>query len=329
MAAALLSSENQSYGAKLTKFVWILVACLSWSSVAMASSSMSLHIENRVPRFVAFYHAAVNSRLDERARWALWQKEYGIAAVPPTAQGQALARKQLDAAWPRYASLVPELPTKEIEAVRAARQAYSSVLTLLKAERSAAPVKLLLFVGQFSGNEFTAPPHAPGDPPLIVMPVETHNIKFALTQEFVHAVQMDIDHLHNGFAAPLGETVLTVGLAMRATQALLPGRPTSLYTWRDSDWLARCDAHKREILSGMLPYLARSDEANTTRFTFGTGTTGLSSEAYCAGWVLVGNLLRHGYTFRSLARMKERRMAAFAHAAITAALDARTANYSK
>ena len=73
-----------------------------------------LDVVDRVPKFETFYGDAKG--LGEGARWSLWKKEYGIAAVPPTAQGEALARTQLDAAWPRYAALIPRLKTLEAAA---------------------------------------------------------------------------------------------------------------------------------------------------------------------------------------------------------------------
>ena len=41
-----------------------------------------LDIVDRVPKFKKFYDDAQG--LSEGARWTLWKKEYGIAAVPPT-----------------------------------------------------------------------------------------------------------------------------------------------------------------------------------------------------------------------------------------------------
>lgn len=167
---------------------------------------------------------------------------------------------------------------------------------------------LLLFVGQFDGNEFTAPAGKAGGSPIVVMPIETPHIRYALAQEFMHAVQIDVDHLRNGFDAPLAETVLTVGLAMRGAQRMLPGAPRSRYTWRSARWLARCRRDRRAILRGMGPFLTASSSAVTTRFTYGRGTTGLRSEAYCAGWILVGRMLRDGWTFEELATIPEGRM---------------------
>ena len=42
-------------------------------------------------KFVRFYSKATSSPLSADERWALWQKDYGIAAVPPTSFGQTLA----------------------------------------------------------------------------------------------------------------------------------------------------------------------------------------------------------------------------------------------
>src|SRR6185437_1606843 len=98
------------------------------------------------------------------------------------------------------------------------------------------------------------------------MPIETHDIRYALTQELMHAVQMDMDALRNGFNGPLGETVLTVGLAMRGTERILPRAPKSLYTWRNARWLARCTSNSSAILRGIRPYIAKADSDTASRF---------------------------------------------------------------
>jgi len=277
---------------------------------ASNQSAGELRVENFAPKFLRFYTGAVSPSITEAQRWELWRKEYGIAAVPPTPEGRALARRQLDKVWDRYGKLLPAVAGREKSAERDANEMLPRVKALLGARGLSTPVNLVLFVGQFDGNEFTVPPRHPGDAPTVVMPIETHDIRYALTQELVHAVQIDIGGLRNGFNAPLGETVLTVGLAMRGTERILPGAPKSLYTWRRAPWLTRCIRKSGAILRGILPYISKADPDTTTRFTYGTGTTGLESEAYCAGWILVGNLLEHGYTFPQLAKIPEADMTA-------------------
>jgi hypothetical protein len=41
----------------------------------------------------------------------------------------------------------------------------------LGAREEDTPVDLVLFVGQFDGNELTVPPRRPGDAPTVVMPI--------------------------------------------------------------------------------------------------------------------------------------------------------------
>jgi hypothetical protein len=45
----------------------------------------------------------------------------------------------------------------------------------------------------------------------------------------------------------------------------------------------------REILVGILPEMEKSDSATVTRFTYGQGTTGMTREAYVAGWIVIGD----------------------------------------
>lgn len=48
------------------------------------------------PRFLDFHAAAQG--LDTDARWTAWQDRYGFGAVPPGPEGEAVARRLLDAA---------------------------------------------------------------------------------------------------------------------------------------------------------------------------------------------------------------------------------------
>lgn len=144
-----------------------------------------LHVQDLTPKFLAFYAAASAPPVTEAQRWALWRKDYGIAAVPPTPQGLALARKQLDAVWTRYGKLLPTIGHREHGAEQDATRMLPRVKALLGASGQKTPVGLVLFVGQFDGNEFTVPSRAPGDGPTVVMPIETPNIRYALTQELI------------------------------------------------------------------------------------------------------------------------------------------------
>ncbi len=246
------------------------------------------------------------------------KKEYGIAAVPPTPEGDALARKQLDAAWPRYAALMPKLAGMEKNAERQARELFAATNKLYATDDAAIHAEVLFFVGQFDGNEFTVPAMQ-GRPPTVVMPVENPKLKIELAHEISHAVHFQLANVKNSFGAPIGETVFLEGLAMHANKALVPGLPDAQYTELASEpgWFARCAATRHAIMKGILPYLDKAGPDVATKFTFGKGTTGMDRELYCAGWFAVGKLLASGWTFPKLARIPEDKMIATVHTAMT------------
>ncbi len=69
-----------------------------------------LDIDDRVGKFETFYADATVKPLDPDARFMLWQKEDGLAAVPPGPDGDAMARHLLDAGVDALPSTGPKLP---------------------------------------------------------------------------------------------------------------------------------------------------------------------------------------------------------------------------
>jgi hypothetical protein len=294
----------------------LLALCLSMAAAsAAAHAEHKLDIINRVPKFEKFYADAQGT--DAEKRWSLWKKEYGIAAVPPTPEGDALARKQLDAAWPRYAALMPKLSGMELNAEHDARALFAAANQLYRTDGVGIQVDVLFFVGQFDGNEYTVPAMQ-GRPPTVVMPVENPRLKIELAHEMSHAVHFQLAGVKNSFGAPIGETIFLEGLAMHANKALVPGLTDAAYTELASEpgWFQRCTTNKAAIMKGILPYLDQAGTDVATRFTFGKGTTGMDRELYCAGWFAIGKLLASGKTFPELARIPEAQMIATVRAAM-------------
>ena len=287
----------------------LLVATLAGAApcVMGADESHLLDIVDRVPKFERFYADAKG--LSEPARWSLWKKEYGIAAVPPTPQGDTLARKQLDAVWSRYSLLIPRLKTLEARGEKTARLLFAATNRLYATTGTPIHTKVVLFVGQFDGNEFTVPAMN-GQPPTVVMPVENPLLRVQLAHEMSHSVNFQLADVNNSFGAPIGETVFLEGLAMHANKALVPGLPDAAYTElaNEPGWYKRCTAEHLTVMRGILPFLHESGPAIATKFTFGTGTTGMHRELYCAGWFVVAGMLASGKTFPQLARLPENKM---------------------
>jgi hypothetical protein len=289
--------------------VALCAAAIQTCPASAAAAPHTLDVINRVPKFEAFYRDATASPVSEADRWALWKKDYGIASVPPTPEGDALARKQLDEVFPRYAALMPALDADETRAEATGRDLFARINKLYATDGVSIHSALVLFVGQFDGNEFTIPAMN-GKPPTVVMPVENPDLELDMAHELSHSIHFQLADVKNGFGAPIGETIFLEGLAMHATKAVVPGLPDARYTELQSEpgWFARCVAHEDAIVKGILPYLDQSGADVATKFTFGKGTTGMDRELYCAGWFAMQKMLDDGQTPAQLARVPESEM---------------------
>jgi len=288
------------------------------SAVPAFAAEHTLDIADRVGKFQTFYGEATAKPIDADARFALWQKDYGYAAVPPGPEGDAMARKLLDAAWDKYPTLVPKLPAMLKEASDDGNAAFARINALFKTADTPIHTRLVLYVGQFDNNAYSMPPMN-GNPATTMMPVENTKLKLMLAHELTHTVHIQLAGVKNSFGAPVGETMFLEGLAMRTSQAVYPGLPETAYTQMegDGDWLANCYAKKDKVLNDILADLDKSGREIGMKYTFGQGNNGMQREAYCAAWVVMGKLLDNGKTLAELARVPEDQMVATIRAAIT------------
>jgi hypothetical protein len=268
-----------------------------------------LTIRDLTPKFLDFYKTATREHATEERRFELWKEMYGFAAVPPTPEGDRMARKILDDAWPKYPGALGAIEQAKTSLQPPPAEVLQEVAELLKA---AVPVRatLLLFVGGFDNNAFTAP--GKDGIPTVAIPVEGEPLNLVLTHEFTHVVEGEQAELSFGWERSIAHTIFTEGLAMRATQKLRPGHPDKTYTGEFTpNWFARSEAKRSEILADITPHIEESDAAAVMRYTMGTGGAGLEREAYYTGWLVMGDLLEHGWTFPRLARVRDVEMAEF------------------
>jgi uncharacterized protein YjaZ len=155
------------------------------------------------------------------------------------------------------------------------------------------------------------------------MSIERRELVF--THEMTHAVHIETAGLSGGWERSIAETIFLEGLAMRAVQVLEPNHEERDYLDADAAWFTSAMTKSPEILAGILPELEKSDSATVTRFTYGQGTTGMIREAYAAGWIVIGDLLRQGKTFPELARIRSLDMPAAVRGAVTHWLEQRGA----
>lgn len=265
-----------------------------------------LTIEDLTPKFLRFYQTAIQERADPNRRWELWKQLYGFAAVPPTPQGDQMARKILDNAWPRYESALPVIRRGIGNLQPPPAEILDRVATTLGVD---VPIqaKLLLFVGGFDNNAFTSP--GANGIPTVALPVEGTGSALILTHEFTHVVEAEQAHLSLDWKRSIAHTIFAEGLAMRVTQHIHPGLPDKDYVGEFTpDWYARATSKRKSILVDIAPHLADSNPDTVMRFTMGTGGAGIDREAYFAGWLVIGDLLQRGWTLPRLARVPDEQM---------------------
>jgi hypothetical protein len=267
---------------------------------------------------MTFYRSATATPHTADERFALWKQDYGFAAVPPTPDGDKIARKLLDKAWPRYPAALPKIEAGASGVRPSPELTFHKVESLLRPDKPV-QLKLVVYVGAFEGNAFTV---GKDRQPTVAIPVEQDATERGpvMTHEFVHAVQISMGTNSGGWVRSIGETALAEGLAMRVTQHLYPRLPLTSVVEVSSEpgWLKRAEALRPSVIADVRKLVASADPGDVLRLTMGTGPSGIDREAYYAGWLAVGYLLQHGMTFADIARIQERE----APAKIAEALDA-------
>lgn len=230
-----------------------------------------------------------------------------------------MARSMLDAAWPRFPSAMTTIRAGVGAIHPPPRQSLEAVCHLLRIE---APihVRLIAAVGDFDGNAYTFT--GEDGVPTVAAEIEDPNTGWLLTHEFTHAVEAEQAHLSLGWQRSVAHTIFVEGLAMRVVQHLHPGGKPEEYVGQFSpDWFAKSVARQSDILQDISPHLEASDSDTVMRYTMGKGSVGIDREAYFTGWLVVGDLLNHGWTFPRLARVTDSQMVAIVERSLRRLLD--------
>jgi hypothetical protein len=270
-------------------------------------------VRDIAPRFLDFYEAAKDVP-DADARFAIWKAKYGFAAVPPTPEGQAMARQLVDAAWPKYAAALPTIRAGAKAMRPEPLSVLQAVAAVLKPDE-AVTVRVNTYVGGFEPNAFT---YSMKGVPVVSVPLELSPEQRTLIfpHEMTHAVHMAIGKLSGGWERTIGTTALQEGLAMQVTREVVPGRPVTEYVSADPGWWDKVLANRKAILQGLKPDLDKKDAQTVFKYTIGDGATGLHREAYATGWFVVERLRKDGMSLAQIARIPEADMPAVVGRAI-------------
>ena len=267
---------------------------------------LNLTIKDLTPKFLKFYDEATKENASPERRWELWKKDYDFAAVPPTPEGEQMKRKILDDAWPKYPAVIDRIRAGAASITPDPNATLRQIAELLRPEKPV-NITLIVYVGGLDGNAFTA---AFDNKITTALPIEDDLATRALrmTHELTHAVHISMGSFSGGWIRTIGTTVLTEGLAMRATQRLLPGHPDAYYCEARPGWFDQAAKLRNGILQDVRTAIHSDKSEDVMRFTIGKGPSGIEREAYYAGWVVVGYWLDHGMTFADIARIPEKEM---------------------
>jgi hypothetical protein len=278
----------------------------------MAEGPLTLEIVDYSPRFLDFYQAAKGA--DAEARWALWKDRYEFAAVPPTPEGQAIARRLLDNAWDSYAAAVPVIKRGAKAMQPSPMATLKAVAAILNPERPVS-VSVLGYVGAFEKNAFTM---SQGGKTTVAVPIELApaDREILFPHEMAHAVHLQTAGLSGGWERSIAETVFQEGIAVHVGRLVAPSRSLVDHIEASPGWWAGAQERKRAILASVRPVLAQKDGETVMRFTMGKGPNGIEREAYAAGYWIVEQLQKDGMSLAQIARVPEADMAAMADRAI-------------
>lgn len=205
---------------------------------------------------------------------------YHFAAIPPTPEGEKMARRLFDQAWPRYPSVLDRIRSGVSRLTPTAKQQLNSVAAVLRPDKPV-HIELLVYVGGLEDNVFTV---AYGGQITTAVPIESppDTREMLMTHEFTHAVQIGIGSFSGSFERTVGTIALTEGLASRVTQKLFPNRPETDSIEFMHGWLKQAEQHRVEILRGIRPFLGSDKPEDIERFTVGPGPVGPAPLSRCA-----------------------------------------------
>lgn len=268
----------------------------------LKDGELTVQVEDLSPRFLAFY-AAAKTAPDAQARFRIWQETDGFAAVPPTPAGELMARRIVDAAWPRYAEAVANAKAGAAGMSPAPMPILRRVAAILQLN-TPATIKLITYIGGFEDNAFSYR----GEVPTVAVPLEIDpRIRArSLAHEGTHALQMVVDNLSGGWERSVAATMLLEGLAMQVSREAVPGYPFESYVSQRPGWWQACTAKDHLILEELRDKLARSDSDTVMSVTIDKAPkAGVEREAYYGGWRIVDWMHGHGMSFAQIARIPE------------------------
>ena len=200
-------------------FLSLLVGRL-FAQTAYHEPIIDFKVKDKTPQFLRFYDSATKKGASEEQRWVLWKSLYDFAAVPPTEQGDSIARRLLNSAWPRYAKNLPLIKKGAGAISPGAKKMLAQIAGLLRPD-SALDITLLAYVGGFEGNAFNT---ARNGKVILAVAVETPQPKrsIIMAHELTHSVHIGMGKISGEWIRTIGAIVISEGLALHVSKKNTP-----------------------------------------------------------------------------------------------------------
>lgn len=275
---------------KIFQTLCVLSAFITFNAVAQDRAQVQVSLADYGPAFVKRIEAAA----DDEAKWSAWSAQSEAATYLGKQLGEAELKAKVLAAWPRYKEAQAQLEKGFNGLSPSPVEAMNKINSALGLNKDL-KLNFIAYAGLFDGKVMSS---SDGNVASLYIPVEQGGTQVspAIAREYARvAVQRMVPSLEGRSVA---EVAVHEGLMLHLAKTALPGSSEDSFV--DAAWLAKAQGSQNAILAGIKPQLSATSADTVSKFTSGTGTTGLNNEAVYAGKLVVERWQRQGLTIREM-----------------------------
>ncbi|MGL4576700.1 MAG: hypothetical protein ACRCV9_18075 [Burkholderiaceae bacterium] len=231
---------------------------------------------------------------DDDAKYAAWATQSEAAALLAKQLGEAELKAKVLAAWPKYAGAAEQLGKGFNGLAPSPVDAMNSINSALNFNKSL-KMNFVAYAGLFDGKVVSTIQDGVAS---LYIPVEQGGaaVSPAIAREYARiAVQRMAISLGD---RNLAEVAVHEGLALHLAKSAVPGSTEDSFV--DPAWLTKARSSQNAIFAAVKPQLATTGADVISKFTTGSGATGVNGEAIYAGKLVVERWLRQGLTIREI-----------------------------
>jgi hypothetical protein len=275
----------------LKLFTAALAACAVFAAAAQDRAAVQVTLADYGP---VFAKRMAEPLADDEAKYAAWATQTEAAALLAKQLGEADLKTKVLAAWPRYEQSKAALEQGFNGLAPSPVDAMNKINATLGLNKQL-KLNFVAYAGLFDGKVTSTIEEGVAS---LYIPVEQGgaSVSPAIAREYARvAVQRMVPSLTD---RNLAEVAVHEGLSLHLAKSAVPGSSEDNFV--DAAWLAKARSNQNAIFAAVKPQLAATGADIITKFTSGSGATGLSNEAVYAGKLVVERWLRQGLTISEI-----------------------------